>query len=280
MDSSQQLGSAIATLRKRAGLTQDDLSDKAGLSYSTLAKIEQGNIKSPSVFTILSVAVALNTSVDELLAAGATKTPKKSKQRSKEIKFIFCDVNGVLVRFFQRAFVSLADETGLNPEVIEATFWHYNEPCNKGEMTLEEFNKAMALRLGVKKVAWEDHYMKEVEPITSMHQCLIELAEDYEIGLLTNIMPGFIDAMVKKNLLPDLPYHAVVDSSVVGAAKPEAKMYETAEKMAGYQGPEILFVDDSRVNLTEAEKFGWHVLWFDDYRPKESIHRIQSVLSR
>jgi hypothetical protein len=27
-----------------------------------------------------------------------------------------------------------------------------------------------------------------------------------------------------------------------------------------------------------AERFGWHVLWFDDYRPEESAERIKQVL--
>ena len=41
---------------------------------------------------------------------------------------------------------------------------------------------------------------------------------------------------------------------------------------------EILLVDDSRVNLMAAEKHGWHVLWFDDYRPDESSKRVRDAL--
>ena len=42
--------------------------------------------------------------------------------------------------------------------------------------------------------------------------------------------------------------------------------------------PEILLVDDSRVNIMAAEKHSWHVLWFDEYRPDESVKRVQNAL--
>jgi FMN phosphatase YigB (HAD superfamily) len=39
-----------------------------------------------------------------------------------------------------------------------------------------------------------------------------------------------------------------------------------------------LLVDDSRANLMAAERMGWHVLWFDDYEPQESVPRIKEAL--
>jgi transcriptional regulator with XRE-family HTH domain len=61
------LGSRLQLARRRAGLTQQELCQKAGLSYSTLAKIERGAIKSPSVFTVAAIAGATNTSIEDLL---------------------------------------------------------------------------------------------------------------------------------------------------------------------------------------------------------------------
>ena len=60
----RQLGQAIAAARKAAGLTQQDLCVKAQLSYSTLAKIERGAIKTPSVFTVAAIAEATGTTDD------------------------------------------------------------------------------------------------------------------------------------------------------------------------------------------------------------------------
>ncbi|MBP7821111.1 HAD-IA family hydrolase, partial [Candidatus Saccharibacteria bacterium] len=83
---------------------------------------------------------------------------------------------------------------------------------------------------------------------------------------------------IKQSKLPNLDYSTIVDSSVVGAIKPEQNIYTIAQEMSGYKPDEILFIDDSRQNLMAAEKLGWHVLWFDDYRPSESEHRIKEAL--
>ena len=257
-------------------MTQDGLSDKAGLAYSTLAKIEQGAIKNPSFDTVYSIIRALDISLEQLLGGSSLDEAKTGKSA---IKIVFCDVNGVMVRFYHHAFVSLADETGCQLDKVESTFWHYNEPVNRGEMTLVEFNRAMASHLGVKSVDWRTHYMKAVEPIKEMQELLKELSASYKIGLLTNIMPKFLDEMFISGALARLDYACIVDSSVVGSVKPEEKIYREAEKQSGHKGQEIFFIDDSRSNLTAAEKFGWRVFWFDDYNVGESIEQIRRALA-
>ena len=272
------LGLAIKSAREKAGLTQDGLSDKAGLAYSTLAKIEQGAIKNPSFDTVYAITRALGVGVEELLkdnAAPALPAPSKTK-----VKFIFCDVNGVMVRFYHHAFVSLADETGCQLDKVESIFWHYNEPVNRGKMTIDEFNKAMAIHLGVKSVDWRGHYMKAIQPIREMQELLKELSKSYKIGLLTNIMPKFLDEMFEKGILPKLDFACVIDSSLVGAVKPEDEMYKEAEKQSGCKGQGIFFIDDSRSNLTAAEELGWRVFWFDDYDIEESIEGIRRSLDK
>jgi len=70
----------------------------------------------------------------------------------------------------------------------------------------------------------------------------------------------------------------VVDSSKVNAIKPEAKIYKLAQATAGVESNEILLIDDGRTNLMAADKAGWRVLWFDDYRPSEGIKRSRESL--
>jgi FMN phosphatase YigB (HAD superfamily) len=111
-----------------------------------------------------------------------------------------------------------------------------------------------------------------------MHELVNWASEHYGVGLLTNIMPGVIDAMRELGLLPNVTYDAIIDSSVVHAIKPEAKIYEVATAQAGRAGNEILLVDDTRTNLNAAEKCDWRVLWFDDYRAEESTNRLREVL--
>src|SRR3954471_18369547 len=104
------LGKRLQEARKSAGLTQQDLCQRAGLSYSTLAKIERGAIKAPSIFTIQSIAGALSTNLNDLMGdfgptRAAITTPKK---RSKNgVRFVYFDINGCLIRFFHPAFTRL-----------------------------------------------------------------------------------------------------------------------------------------------------------------------------
>jgi len=49
-------------------LTQDELSRKADVPYTTLVKIETGVVKSPSVQTVQMIAQALEVTIDELIS--------------------------------------------------------------------------------------------------------------------------------------------------------------------------------------------------------------------
>ncbi len=49
------------------GLTQDALAKKADIPYTTLAKIESGVVKKPSIQTIMKIAKGLHITLDELM---------------------------------------------------------------------------------------------------------------------------------------------------------------------------------------------------------------------
>jgi FMN phosphatase YigB (HAD superfamily)/DNA-binding Xre family transcriptional regulator len=272
------LGKRLQTARQSANLTQQQLCQKSGLSYSTLAKIERGAIKSPSIFTIQQIASVLGLSLDQLVGYSPALPESHSRLSKSGVGFVYFDVNGCLVRFFHRAFTKIAQDTGASPDKIETTFWHYNDAVCTGEISLNDFNKAIAKSLDLASFDWQKYYFEAVDPIKEMREFVQWAAEHYKVGLLTNIMPGFVEAMIQKGLLPNIAYTAIVDSSKTGVIKPNPKIYEIAQTKAGCPASEILLVDDSRSNLMAAERLGWHVLWFDDFNPTESIKRIKSVL--
>jgi putative hydrolase of the HAD superfamily len=273
------LGKQLQAARQTAGMTQQKLCQQANLSFSTLTKIERGAIKSPSIFTIQAIAGALGVSLDELVGqAGSGNVNRKLQKTRSGVSFIYFDVNGCLVHFFQRAFAKLAQTTGAPSDIVETAFWHYNDDVCRGVMSISDFNTELAKRLDVDQVRWQDYYLETVEPILQMQELLQWASERYKIGLMTNIMPGFLNAMRRDNQLPNLHYDSIIDSSEVAAIKPETKMYEIARERAGCPSSEILLVDDSRANLTAAERLGWHVLWFDDARPQESVDSVRQAL--
>lgn len=275
------LGKQLQEFRQKAGFTQQALCQQADISYSTLAKIERGAIKSPSVFTIMQIASVLNVSLDELMGRQLAPTlpPIKPKKVSKNgIRFVYFDVNGCLVRFFHRALTKLSEKHGASEESVESAFWHWNDAVCKGEITMDEFNQHLANALGADSVDWTEYYLNEVDPIEEMQEFLVWVEEHYHVGLLTNIMPGSLDAMMERGLLPEVHYSALIDSSEVGSIKPEEEIYQVAAEKTNCHPDEILLVDDSRSNVMAAEKLNWKVLWFDDFHPSESIARIKRVL--
>jgi putative hydrolase of the HAD superfamily len=273
------LGKKLQDARHKAGLTQQELCHQANLSFSTLTKIERGAIKAPSIFTVQAIAGALGVGLDDLVGVPSPGAPNRILRKTKSgASFIYFDVNGCLIRFYHRAFAKLAEATGERSDIVESAFWRFNDDVCKGTLSLSDFNAELAKRLGVDSVEWQKYYLETVEPIAQMQEVLDWAAQNYRVGLLTNTMPGFLSAMRRAGQLPNLRYDAVIDSSEVGAIKPEPKVYEIAAERAGAPPEEILLIDDSRANLMAADKLGWHVLWFDDSRPEESAARAREVL--
>jgi len=279
----QALGKRLQLARKRAGLTQQQLCQKAGLSYSTLAKIERGAIRSPSFITVANIASATATPLEDLLdtqAQGASSPALADvKKRSKTgVRFVYFDVNGTLVRFYQRAFTQAAHDLGVAADVVENLFWRYNDDLSRGRISLEDFDRQVSKELAAPKFDWHKYYMNNVQAMPGMSELLHWCGQHYEVGILSNNAPGFIDELKSKGLIPDVQFKTIVDSCKVGAVKPEAKIYEAAQELAAMEAGEILLIDDTRPFLTAADRAGWQVLWFDEDDPGGSITRIKEYL--
>src|SRR5579862_10032328 len=174
------LGQRLQKARQKAGLTQQELCQKAGLSYSTLAKIERGAIKSPSVFTVAAIAIATNTSVEKLLNMKELATTTSAKKTSKTgVKFVYFDLNRTLVRNYERAFTVIAQKVGMSADKIEAIYWRYNASANNGELSREQFNKIMSEQLGLADFNWSKYYVEFVEPMPGMKELVSWAAEYY-----------------------------------------------------------------------------------------------------
>ncbi|MEK9196645.1 MAG: HAD-IA family hydrolase [Patescibacteria group bacterium] len=272
------LGSALQQARKNKGLTQQQLCGVTGLSYSTLAKIERGAIKSPSIFTVSQITSALGVSIDEVVGSIDSPPMYQKKTAKNGVKFVYFDINGCLLQFFYRAFSQIAQDSGASPEQVEEIYWRYNSEVCAGNLKLEEFNQRMSEKINLPDFKWEQYYLKAISPITETAEVVKWASQHYRVGLLTNIMPGIVDDLIASGLGPDIKYDQIVDSSKVGLVKPDPVIFDLAAKNAGVRPEEILFIDDERANLTEATKHVWHTLWFDAYEPEKSAQKIRDAL--
>lgn len=61
------LSKRIKQLRARRNWTQQDLAEKAGLSFNAVTKIEQGVAEFPTLKTLLKLSKAFGIGLDELV---------------------------------------------------------------------------------------------------------------------------------------------------------------------------------------------------------------------
>ena len=64
---SREIGDKVKEVRKKKGLTQDALSKKADIPYTTLTKLESNVITKPSIQTVEKIAKGLGITIDKLL---------------------------------------------------------------------------------------------------------------------------------------------------------------------------------------------------------------------
>jgi HAD superfamily hydrolase (TIGR01549 family) len=271
------LGKRLQAARKAGGLTQQQLCHKSGLSYSTLTKIERGAIKSPSIFTVQSIADALGLSLDALIGNDSQHAGSTKKTSQNGIKFIYFDLNDCLVQPRSRGFAQLAEDSGQPIDVVESVFWRYDGKVCSGDMTLDELNTIWAERLGI-LVDWKKYYMAAIEKMQGIDALVEWAAKNYAIGILSNSMPGFIPSMRDAGMLPKVTFDVIVDSSEVHALKPEPRIFQIAAEKTGVEPHEIMLIDDNRSNLMAAEDAGWRAIQFDNYQPQISIQNIQAAL--
>lgn len=79
------LASNVAASRKKLGLTQEALAEKANVSLSTIQRIEKGTVK-PRAFTLKILAETLDLSISELNAKGSQS--ERSQQLFSRLKQI------------------------------------------------------------------------------------------------------------------------------------------------------------------------------------------------
>ena len=271
------LGKRLQDMRRAAGLTQQQLCQSANLSFSTLTKIERGAIKSPSIFTIKSIASALDMGLDELLGDNGSSNAQ-TKQTRSGVQFIYFDVNGCIVRFYHRAFANIARDYGVPPDLVEMAYLHFNDDACRGILSLDDFDKEMSKRLNIKNLDWKRYYLSAVEQMPGMQEVIRWASDNYQIGLLTNIMPGILKSLINKGVVPNIKYKAIIDSSEIGLIKPDLDIFRLASEKAHKSPDKILLIDDTRENVAVAESLGWHILWFDYAQPEESIDHVKMAL--
>lgn len=136
----------------------------------------------------------------------------------------------------------------------------------------------------VKGISMPDDYsmladfVERFERNSSIWPVIHAVKEHYGIGLLTNMYPRMLNAIIERKLIPDLEWNAIVDSSVAGYQKPHPSIYQKAEEVAKLKPEEIFFIDNSEENVKEANRRGWKTFLYDPRNPEASSKKLSKLL--
>lgn len=159
------------------------------------------------------------------------------------IKFVYFDVGGVVIKDFSKTnkWGELKKEKKINDPNFDTWFDELENELCLGKATFDgtilNLNDFVS-RFEVNKSIWPAIDMTKIK---------------YKVGLLTNMYPGMLDAIKAKGILPDINWDVIIDSSVVGMKKPDRNIFELAQKEAGVEASEILFVENSQKNIDSSD---------------------------
>jgi len=175
------------------------------------------------------------------------------------------DLGKVLVDFDYTIAVSrIAGRSTLSPAGVEQFFFH--SPLlvdyESGRVTRQEFFEQARQATGFRGTLNEfggffADIFTEIPP-------MIEL----QAGLRRRNIPTYIfsntNDLAVEHIRRNFPFFENFDGYIysyeVGAMKPEAKIYESLEKLAGRRGAEIIYLDDRPENVTGGATRGWHAI--------------------
>ena len=164
---------------------------------------------------------------------------------------------------------------------LEKAFDIHQKPSLRGTLDINEFWKRLKKDLAITS---EENFdftlfsMQQFKPIHLTHAFVKKLFKTIPVGLLTNISPGYFELSLTHGHIPDINYHAVIQSCDIGFIKPEKEIYLYAQEKAGVDPHEILFTDDVEENVEAAKSLGWQGVVFDTANPQLSINKLTKII--
>ncbi|MGW4226400.1 HAD family hydrolase [Streptomyces bauhiniae] len=175
---------------------------------------------------------------------------------------VLCDLDGV-IRFYDTVEVTRLEEAAGLPKGITAAIGFSPEndlPLLLGQITRDQWAQSIVHRLRSHVSLRDAHALAKAfteagfwadEAVVSL---LRQVREHCPVVLVTNATV-WLDEDLAVLGLADLA-DIVINSSLVGVAKPDRRIYEIAAEQAGARVDRCLFVDDRNENIDAASELG------------------------
>jgi putative hydrolase of the HAD superfamily len=184
----------------------------------------------------------------------------------------FQDSSGIPLEALGRAMAAITARQGANPlfeletgRISEARFLE-----DLGRELTEELGRPVALH------GFAERYLGALHPNEPMIDYMRVLRRrGYRMAICTNNVREW-ERLWRAKLPVDEIFDVVVDSSAVGARKPEPRIYEITLERLVVPATSAILVDDVEANCQAARDLGMTSVWFRD--SGQAIAEIESVL--
>lgn len=202
------------------------------------------------------------------------------------IKFVYFDLGGVVIDDFSgnNGWKELKHELGVTDD-IEPEFdkaWrpleHEALVGRNVESLLPELKSRFELNTPT-TYSLLNGFVSRFKANMPIWPVIEKVRQHSHIGLLTNAYPGMLDAIRAKGILPPTEWDIVVDSSIEMLKKPDFQLFELAERRAGVDRGEVLFIDNTIGHIKEAESFGWHVYLYNSSDHEASCKALDQYIN-
>ncbi len=200
------------------------------------------------------------------------------------IKHVYFDVGGVLLLDYSgtNKWTEMKRDLGVTlaeDELFDSVWKKYREriciDCDV-DTIISDFETALKRKL--EKYSMLEDFVNRFERNHSIWPVAHAAKDTYSVGLLTNMYPRMLNAIKVKELIPDIAWNSIIDSSEVGYQKPEPGIFEAAEKMVKAEPTSIFFIDNSPEHIAAAAERGWQTLLYDPQKPEESSQKLAAEL--
>lgn len=179
------------------------------------------------------------------------------------VKGIIFDFGGVFNNAHESmaGFAAAADRFGHSPQALYDIF--YSGPAwqaaKLGRITSGAYWREMMSTLGLDPSGDLHEFRTNLFEGEHINQEVVGIAEQlhqrYPLALLSNAMDD-LEWLLEHSFQLQHLFRVVINSAVVGVAKPEPRAYQLALDGLGLQPAEALFIDDKPRNIVAAEQLG------------------------
>lgn len=200
-----------------------------------------------------------------------------------EIKCIYFDIGGVLVRDFSGTtkWTEMLTDLGFPSEkqILFEKLWNQYTSRVNLDYDIDAFVPIIQKHTdrNLTNYSMLNDFISRFERNEYLSEIARMLTDNYTLGLLTNMYPRMLSSIIDANLLPEITWDSVVDSSVVGVQKPDEEIFVYAEQKVSCMPNEILFVDNKRENLVVPQQRGWQTFLYDPSTPKSSAEELKKT---